>query len=262
VIARWLFKAVKSIPGAQGKIDQEKEKFVEKLEKEMDVLHAPKHLAIPERGFTNEEVIHLMTACKELEGDWKGGKVSGVVYAGSEEHVELMNRAYSLFSYTNPLHPDVFPSVRKFESEVIAMTANMLGGNNRTCGATTSGGTESILMALKAYRDQARELRPDIKHPEVIVPVSAHAAFDKGAHYFGLKIVHIPLDPDFRVNVNAVRKAINRNTILLVGSAPSFPQGTIDPIEDLAALAREHNLPLHVDACLGGFLLPWMQKLG
>eukprot|EP01102_Stenamoeba_stenopodia_P021532 TRINITY_DN8701_c0_g1_i2.p1 TRINITY_DN8701_c0_g1~~TRINITY_DN8701_c0_g1_i2.p1 ORF type:complete len:383 (+),score=82.48 TRINITY_DN8701_c0_g1_i2:1-1149(+) len=147
-------------------------------------------------------------------------------------------------------------------SDVYKRQASMLGGNNRTCGATTSGGTESILMALKAYRDQARELRPDIKHPEVIVPVSAHAAFDKAGHYFGLKIVHTPLGPDYRANVDAIRKAINRNTILLVGSAPSFPQGTIDPIEDIAALARQHNLPLHVDACLGGFLLPWMQKLG
>ncbi|NTU81462.1 MAG: aminotransferase class V-fold PLP-dependent enzyme, partial [Chloroflexales bacterium] len=177
-------------------------------------------------------------------------------------------RAYAISSQSNPLHVDLWPSATKYEAEIVAMTAAMLGGGEagaapeaQVCGTVTSGGTESILLAVKAYRDYARERR-GVRRPELVVPTSAHAAFDKAAQYFGVRLVRVPVGADFRADVAAARRAITRNTIALVGSAPSFPHGVIDPIEDLAELAGERRVGLHVDACLGGFVLPWARRLG
>lgn len=262
VVGRALFKAIKAVPGAEGKINQEKEKVLRKIEQDLDVIKETKFISIPQKGLSHEETIKHMESCLSRDGDWQGGRISGTVYSGDLLHVELQNKIYSMFSQTNPLHADVFPSVRKFEAEIIAMTASMLHGTPETVGAVTSGGTESILMALKAHRDRARVLRPDIQTPEILAPLSVHPAFDKGCNYFGLKLVHAPLGPDYKVDISAMRKLITRNTILLVGSTPSYPHGIIDPIPEIAALAKEFDISLHVDACLGGFLLPWMKKLG
>jgi sphinganine-1-phosphate aldolase len=150
------------------------------------------------------------------------------------------------------------------------MTAKMLGADragmgsgsaNEICGVVSSGGTESILLAMKTYRDWARDQK-GIRRPEMIVPVTAHAAFEKAAQYFKIKMVRIPVGDDCQADVGAAKKAINRRTIVIVGSAPSFPHGIIDPIEDLSNLAREKGIGFHTDACLGGFVLPWAEKLG
>jgi glutamate/tyrosine decarboxylase-like PLP-dependent enzyme len=163
----------------------------------------------------------------------------------------------------------VWPSTTKFEAEIVAMTAHMLGGEGASTalseqdvhGTVTSGGTESILLAMKTYRDWAREEK-GIARPEMIAPVTAHAAFDKASQYFNIKTVHIPIDSNMRADVSAAKKAINKNTIVIIGSAPSFPHGAIDPIEELSELARSHGIGCHVDACLGGFILPWAERLG
>uniref|UniRef100_A0A673YH19 sphinganine-1-phosphate aldolase n=1 Tax=Salmo trutta TaxID=8032 RepID=A0A673YH19_SALTR len=166
---------------------------------------------------------------------------------------------YGDFAWSNPLHPDIFPGVRKMEAEIVRMACTLFNGGPNSCGTVTSGGTESILMACKAYRDMAYER--GVKHPEIIAPVSVHAAFDKAANYFGMKLVHIPLDKKtLKVDVKAMRRAINKNTAMLVCSAPQFPHGIIDPIEEVGKLAVKYNLPLHVDACLGGFLIVFMDK--
>ena len=142
------------------------------------------------------------------------------------------------------------------------MTADMLGGAGQdVCGTLSSGGTESIMLAMKTYRDWALA-KKGITKPEMIVPVTAHAAFDKASQYFNIKMIHIPVDENFRADVNAAKKAITKNTIVIVGSAPSFPHGAIDPIEELSELARQHGIGFHTDACLGGFVLPWAEKLG
>ena len=148
------------------------------------------------------------------------------------------------------------------------MTAHMLGaaqaaeqGGERVVGTVTSGGTESIMLAVRTYRDWARSRR-GITQPELVIPVSAHAAFEKAAHSFGVELRRVPLDANYRVDVEAMAAAVNRNTIALVGSAPSFPHGAIDPIPELASLAQARGVPLHVDACLGGFVLPWAERLG
>lgn len=140
------------------------------------------------------------------------------------------------------------------------MTARMLHGGPAVCGAMTSGGTESILMAVKTYRDWARATK-GITKPELVAPITVHSAFDKACSYFGVKLVHVDLGADYKVDLRAVKKAITRNTIALVGSAPNFPHGMIDDIEGLAAIALAHKVGLHVDACLGGFVLPFVSKL-
>ncbi len=217
------------------------------------------------------EYIKEMEALKSREeARWKDGFVSGAVYHGDTDHIDFLNRVYAINSQSNPLHADLWPSVAKFEAEIVAMTTNMLGagqaGNTpdvdgAICGTVSSGGTESILLAMKTYRDWAGD-KKGIAKPEMIIPVTAHAAFDKAAQYFNIKPVLIPVDAGYRANVAADRKAVTKNTIVIVGSAPSFPHGAIDPIEELSELARQQDIGFHTDACLGGFLLPWAEKLG
>ncbi|MBI4767949.1 MAG: aspartate aminotransferase family protein [Deltaproteobacteria bacterium] len=202
--------------------------------------------------------------------NWKTGQVSGTFYHAGEEHRAFLNRIFALFSHDNTIQFDLCPSMFKMESEIIAMTAAMLNGDSvkkinpadEVCGTVTSGGTESILMAMKAYRDRTRTEK-NIAVPEIILPHTAHPAFDKAGQYFGIKMVHIPVSaPDFRVDPQSVKEQINANTVALVGSAGNYPYGLIDPLDKLSDLAGEHDLWLHVDGCLGGFILPWLEKLG
>jgi glutamate/tyrosine decarboxylase-like PLP-dependent enzyme len=224
-----------------------------------------KYDLIPEEGMEREEILELMENYKAIEaGRWQDGFVSGAVYNGNEVHIDFMNRVYAINSQSNPLHPEIWPSTSKFEAEVVAMTARMLSADKTSdeiVGTVSSGGTESILLAMKTYRDWAREIK-GITEPEIIAPTTAHAAFTKAGEYFGIKINRIPVGGDFRADVQATQGAIHKNTIALVGSAPPFPHGIVDPIEELSELANEHELGFHTDACLGGFILPWAEKLG
>jgi len=220
---------------------------------------------LPETGRTRDEIIQEMESLyAHEEPRWRSGLVSGAVYHGDQGHVDFQNQVYAINSQSNPLHLDVFPSTIKFEAEIVAMTAHMLGASqsdDEIVGAVSSGGTESILLAMKTYRDWARDMK-GITQPEMVVPTTAHAAFDKASQYFNIKMKRIPVGDDYRADVEATRSAINENTIVLVGSAPPFPHGIVDPIEELSELARQHEIGFHTDACLGGFLLPWAEKLG
>ena len=191
----------------------------------------------------------------------KSSKMSGAVYMADHEHCDLLCSIYSSFVHANPLHADAFPSVTRMEAEVVSMTASLLGGCSATnpgvCGLMTSGGTESILTAIRATRDYMRATR-HIRRPEMIVAVSAHAAVYKAAEYFNIRIVRVPVDKDFRMDADATARAIRKNTILIYASAPGYPHGTVDPVEKLAALAKKNGVCLHVDACLGGFVLPFI----
>lgn len=229
------------------------------------------YTTLPIKGRDREEILREMKELKAIEeARWKDGFVSGAVYHGDEEHIHFLNQVYALHSQSNPLHSDIWPSASKFESEIVSMTAHMLSGGapdgesaviDGVCGTLTSGGTESILLAMKAYRDWGKEHK-GITRPEMVVPVTAHAAFDKAAQYFKIKMVRVPLDAHYGADVDACRKAITRNTVVIVGSAPDFPHGIIDPIEELSNIAHERNIGFHTDACLGGFILPWARKLG
>jgi glutamate/tyrosine decarboxylase-like PLP-dependent enzyme len=216
----------------------------------------------PKSGKESKAILSEMESAKAMDVDWKRGRAFSLVYPVSDEHHEFVKKAHNLFFSENGLNPIAFKSLRKFEHETIRMCADLFHGNDETVGIVTSGGTESLIMAIKTYRDRARKTKPWILKPEIIVPESAHSAIDKGAHYFDVKVRHAPLGPDFRVNLQAVKRLINRNTILIIGSAPQYPQGVIDPIEELGEIAEKHGIGFHVDACIGGFFLPFMEKLG
>lgn len=220
---------------------------------------------LPEQGVARPDILAEMERLNSIEENrWKEGFVSGAVYSGDASHIDFINRVYAIHSQVNPLHPDVWPSATKYEAEIVSMTAGMLGADKTSdpiVGVVSSGGTESILLAMKTYRDWARAVK-GIMSPEIVAPTTAHVAFDKAGEYFRIKVVRIPVGPDFRADVAATREAITPNTICLVGSAPPFPHGIVDPIEELSELARQEGLGFHTDGCLGGFILPWAEKLG
>jgi len=224
--------------------------------------------ALPRTGVARDEVLATIKALSAKERDtWESGHVSGAVYHGDAAHIDFLNQVYAETSQANPLHTDIWPSATKYEAEIVSMTAQMFNApdtddrEQRIVGTVTSGGTESLILAMRTYRDWARE-ELGIKHPEVVLPVSAHAAFDKAEEVLGIKMVRIPVGPDYRGDVLAMADAITKNTIALVGSAPGFPHGVIDPIIELSELAKRRGIGLHVDACLGGFVLPWAEQLG
>ncbi|CAM6085397.1 unnamed protein product [Calypogeia fissa] len=261
------FAIIKLIPGATGYIRKEQNKVIEKLLKSMKSERDCWLTELPFAGL-GTDVIQQIKAQKSRDKHWQG-KCSGAVYIGGSEtegHFSLVNEAYSLFAHTNPLHPDVFPSITRFEAEVVAMTAALFGSKHsasggQVCGNMTSGGTESILMAVKTTRDYMKATR-GVTKPEMVIAVSAHSAYEKAAQYFKITVRRAPVGEDLRVDVKAVKKLINRHTIMIVGSAPGFPHGVIDPIGDLSALALKKRVGLHVDLCLGGFVLPFARKLG
>lgn len=212
------------------------------------------------QGSSHSEVLSRMREMRGEDARWQEGRTWSLVYNAGEDIRRLVAEAYTEFMSENGLSPLAFPSLRRFESEVLAVGAELFHGDTAV-GTMTSGGTESILMAVKTARDFARAER-GITEPEMVLPASVHPAFQKAAHYFGVKAVNVPLGPDFRADVEAMRAAVTPRTVLVVGSAPAYPHGLVDPIAELAAMAREKGVLFHVDACLGGFLLPFAKKLG
>eukprot|EP00172_Hildenbrandia_rubra_P001168 Plantae.Rhodophyta-Hildenbrandia_rubra.ctg1722.p1 GENE.Plantae.Rhodophyta-Hildenbrandia_rubra.ctg1722~~Plantae.Rhodophyta-Hildenbrandia_rubra.ctg1722.p1 ORF type:complete len:591 (+),score=91.15 Plantae.Rhodophyta-Hildenbrandia_rubra.ctg1722:143-1915(+) len=253
---------IRNLPIVRGKIEKKLSDAGSQIMDGLEKVEGFKYTTIPENGLEKTTIVKQL--CKwadEERSKWEDGKASGCVYHGRDKADELAKEAYGLFSLTNPLHPGVFPAVRKMESEVISMTAKLFGGGDTTCGSMTSGGTESILLAVKAYRDRGKALK-GIEKPNIVVPSSVHAAFDKGCQYFKVQLKKIPVDRStMAADVYAMRRAIDRNTIAIVGSAPSFPHGIIDPIEQLATVALKRGIPLHVDACLGSFLIPFASEM-
>ena len=220
-------------------------------------------MRIPEKGIPKDELFEKMQAYRADDMNWRDGRVWAYVYDPGREAEEVIKQAYMMFLSENALDPTVFPSVLRFENELVAMAASHLNGDDEVVGNFTSGGTESIMLAVKTARDYSRAVRPEVREPELVLPVTGHAAFQKAGHYLDVKPVLVPVDPEtFKADVDAVRRAITPNTILLVGSAVSYAHGVVDPIRELGQLALEHNLLLHVDACMGGFLLPYFRRLG
>ncbi|KAG0492874.1 hypothetical protein HPP92_006272 [Vanilla planifolia] len=258
---------VKLIPIVDAYIASEKKKVVEKLQSGNKSNRDDWRTELPSIGL-GKGVMEKLAEANSKDVPWKG-KCSGTIYINgdpSEGHFALTNEAYSMFSHTNPLHQDVFRSVARFEAEVVAMTAAILGSKEKEsggqiCGNMTSGGTESILLAVKTSRDFMKA-KKGITKPEMIIAESAHSAYDKAAQYFNIKLRRIPVNKNFVADVKAVRRCINRNTILIIGSAPGFPHGLVDPIEELGELANRYDVCFHVDLCLGGFVLPFARKLG
>jgi len=219
-------------------------------------------MKMPETSTPRESIIEKMNGMRSGDANWKDGRTWSLVYYAGEEIYGLLKDAYTMFMSENGLNPMAFPSLKQFENEVVAMTADMLGGDSDVAGTMTSGGTESILLVVRTARDWARAEKPHIAKPEMILPVTAHPAFEKAAKYFDVTPVRIPIRDDFRADVAAAREVINENTIMMVGSAPCYPYGVVDPIGELAETAQARGLWFHVDCCLGGFMLPFVRKLG
>lgn len=217
---------------------------------------------LPQHGQTAEHIEKALELAAVDDARWQDGKTFSLVFYAGPEVDKVSKAAYKAFAYENGLNPTAFPSLMRFENEVTAFAADITNGDKDVVGNMTSGGTESILCAVKAARTRFRKRKPG-KVAEVIVPVSAHPAFDKACYYYDMKLIHVPVDPVTKLaDIKAMAAHINENTAMIVGSAPAYPHGVVDPIDQLSTLAIEHDLWLHVDACVGGFMLPWVEALG
>lgn len=216
----------------------------------------------PATGLDHNTVLAQLDAASAEDVNWRDGRLGLYVHFGGEDVLAVAEAAYLRFFSKNALGPSAFPSLATFEHDVVAWTAHLLRGDSNASGNITSGGTESIFLALKAIRDWARDVKNISGPTHIVVPYSAHPAFNKAAHLLGMRITRVPVGSDFRAMPQDMARAVTANTVGIVASAPGFPQGVVDPIEAIAAVAREHDLWMHVDACVGGFILPFARKLG
>ncbi|KAG9242898.1 pyridoxal phosphate-dependent transferase [Calycina marina] len=252
-------------PGVKSQVQKQVSEAITKLQEKL-VPSGPgvvRYLNLPKEGWSQDAVREELERLATMDHTrWEDGFVSGAVYHGGDELIKLQTEAFGKFTVANPIHPDVFPGVRKMEAEIVTMVLAMFNAPLGAAGVTTSGGTESILMACLSARNKARAER-SVTEPEMILPDTAHTAFRKAGEYFGIKIhlVSCPA-PSYRVDLISVSRLINSNTVLLVGSAPNFPHGIIDDITGLSKLAFKKSIPLHVDCCLGSFLVPFLERAG
>lgn len=219
--------------------------------------------ALQPKGTTRGAVLEELTAFTGGDVNWRTGKVLTGLYDPGENAHDLAVEAYSRFLPQNALYVNMYPSIGKLERDVVASIADLLRADDDVVGNMTSGGTESILMAVKTARDWARVNHPQISEPEMVLPVTAHPAFIKAAHYFGVKAIQSAVDlHEYRADLSSFEKALGPNTIIAVGSAPNFSHGSIDPITEMAALAKERGILFHVDGCVGGIYLSIMRRMG
>ncbi|GMI36369.1 hypothetical protein TeGR_g2285 [Tetraparma gracilis] len=268
-----LLKANLSVVRAE--LQKEEDKMEKSLTEELKDAKRKRTIVLPRKGRAAKTLMADFAKRGKAENKkWEDGLVSGAVYCGEKEHTELLSAAYAAFSLANPLHPDIWPSVNQFEAEIVSMCCNMMNGQmngtkgdlskvlDAVCGCISSGGTESIFLATKAHRELYCKSR-GIKHPEVISCVTAHAAIDKACEILNIRHVRVPYKPNsYKIDVDAVKAAMSSDTIMIYSSAPTFPQGVIDDIPALGKIALEHDVGLHVDCCLGGFVLPFAKKQG
>ncbi|TQS42332.1 pyridoxal phosphate-dependent decarboxylase family protein [Cryptosporangium phraense] len=217
-------------------------------------------MSLPKQGAAADEVLAALSELRAADLPTHGGRTWAYVYDSGLDGLDaLAHRAAEAVTGLNGLDPTVFPSLLAMENEVVGAAASLLGGGPETVGTVTSGGTESILLAVKA----ARDAHPEIDRPELVAPVTAHAAFAKAAEYFRVALVPVPVDPaTFRPSPADVAAAITDRTVLVVASAPSYAHGVIDPVVEIAAAASARGVRCHVDACIGGWVLPFWRRLG
>jgi glutamate/tyrosine decarboxylase-like PLP-dependent enzyme len=216
---------------------------------------------LPIQGLPTIEVLNALEDLREHDVDWRNGRAFSLAYHAGTDAIGLAEEAYRRFSGENALSTDAFPSLKTMQADVVSMTRDWLGATDASAGFMTSGGTESILMVVKSARDQFRHTH-HITHPNMVLPTSAHAAFEKACAYFDVEPRRAPVGPDWRANADTMRALIDDNTILLVASAPQYPQGVIDDVPSIAHLARERGINCHVDACMGGVTLAYLERLG
>lgn len=261
-IAKWIFAVFLSLPFVRAKVQKEVAETRTVLEGQLIInAEGVRHRSVPEKGASAEQVLRELDALSNIKAaNWQGGMLSGAVYHGGAELVNLQTEAYHKFSVANQLHPDAFPGVRQMEAEVVSMVLRLFNAPESGCGTTSSGGSESLLLACLAAREMAKATK-GITEPEIVAPKTIHAAVFKASKYFGMKLKLADLDPEtFTVDVNHMKRLITPNTAIILGSAANFPYGTIDDIEALSKLAVRYNIPLHVDCCLGSFVIAFYEK--
>lgn len=217
---------------------------------------------LPSNGTDWTTLKSQMEELADGDMDWRNGRTGMYVFYAGDDVLKVAKEAYTMFMSENALGPMAFPSLKKMEDDVVNMGLSLLNAPDGAVGNMTSGGSESIFLAVKSARDWARSRGVDTNQAEIIVPRSAHLAFDRACHYLNLKIVRIPVTTDYVADVAAMEGAINDRTIMMVGSAPCYPFGLIDPIEELAATAKKRDLWFHVDACVGGYFAPFARMNG
>ena len=217
---------------------------------------------LPATGRPWEALAAEMEAMREHDLDWRNGRHGAYVWYAGEALESVLASAYTMFMVENGLGIRVFPSIERMEREVLECVQGLLHAPDGAAGIFTSGGTESIFLAVYAVREWARSTKPEIAHPEIVAPYSAHPAVSKAAHYLGMTVRRIPVGADFRADPEALEDAIGPDTVMLYGSAPSYSLGLVDPVPALGAIAQRHGLWLHVDACVGGILAPAVRQLG
>ena len=217
---------------------------------------------LPAAGCGREELKQTMETLRREDAPWHSGRSFKPAYFAGDDVLDVAHEAFGMYIDENALYSRTsYPSLHRYEVEVVDMLLDLLHAPDGAGGSTTSGGTETNIMAVKTARDWAREKNPAATVPEMIVPRTAHPSFDKAAHLLGVRVVRMEKSPGFVADVEAMARAINENTIMLVGSAPPYPYGESDPVGAIAELAREHGLWMHVDACLGGMILPFVREL-
>ena len=215
---------------------------------------------IPASGMTTQQISQAFDQVSTNDVRWRDGKAFSLAYNAGSDVLQVAEDAYKRFAGANALNTGAFPSLRQMQSEVLDMVGVWLDSPSTAAGYFTSGGTESILMAVKAARDQFLA-ESAVTHPNIVLPTSAHAAFDKAAAYFGVELRRVAVRADWRADVEAMALQIDSNTILIVGSSPQYPQGVIDDIPALANIALQHGVNFHVDACMGGVSLAYLSRL-
>ncbi|MDC0015194.1 aspartate aminotransferase family protein [Flavobacteriales bacterium] len=217
---------------------------------------------LPEKGISKQEIFAQLKQKQQQDFDWRTGRIFCSVYLAGKEIEEITKEAYSMFLTENPVDPTLFPSLRDMETEVVAMCSEVLQGGENAVGTLTTGGTESILLAVKTAKNRAKALNPTQTEFELIIPYSIHSAFFKACDYFEVTPIVIPLTPDFKADAKAAENAISKNTILIAASAPSYVFGVVDPIKEIGVIALNNNLLFHIDACIGGVVLGFNRLAG
>lgn len=263
-----LIGVVRKIPGISNVVNGKIDAIGESLKKDLLAIFNNEEFisSLPQRAVSAEVLLKKVKHYQMFDtAGWQQGRISGTIYTNNSLRLnEILLSVYGSNMWSNPLHSDVFAGIRKMEGEIIRMVCSMFHGDHKSVvGSVTSGGTESIIMACKAYRDYAIKTTGVKGVPEIVAPVTAHAAFEKAANFLGCKIVHIPVDKkSLKADIRAMEQAITKQTCMLVGSAPQYPHGVIDPIREIAKLGKSRGIPVHVDACLGGFLIAFAKQAG
>lgn len=221
------------------------------------------HIPFPAQGTSQEEIKKQLAQFSDKDANWKRGRTFSLVFYPGEEVAQLLFQAYETFFFENALNPSVFQSLKRMESEVISMTCSLLNAPENAAGSMTSGGTESIMCAMKAAKKYAKDTNKDLKKPNIVIPATAHPAFLKAAYYFEIEVRLVTCSGfDLVPDMADFRSKIDENTIMILGSSPAYPHGYIDPLKEISDLALEKNVWMHVDACVGGYILPFLEQIG